>query len=80
MKTSDRLTDIEYEKLSLEYEQNPPELSGNSGFLSEMRERALIAELLSPEYVRIVNAAAQARSMSPGEVIRYCIREHVVGK
>jgi len=33
MKTSGRLSDKEYEELSLEYAQNTLELSGNPGFL-----------------------------------------------
>jgi len=51
MKTSDRLSDKEYENLSLEYEQNPPRLSGRPGFLSQMRETKLVNELLSPAEV-----------------------------
>ena len=34
-----RLSDEEYEALSYEYEQNPPELSGAPGFLTDMREQ-----------------------------------------
>ena len=48
MNANDRLSNEEYEKLSLEYEQNPPELSGKPGFFTTMRERALVAELLPP--------------------------------
>jgi len=39
METNDRLSDKEYEDLSLEYEQNPPKLSGKPGFLTVMRQR-----------------------------------------
>jgi hypothetical protein len=48
-----RLSDKEYEALSLEYEQNPPELSGKPGFLTNMRERTHVTGLLSPDYARI---------------------------
>ncbi|MCL2056564.1 MAG: hypothetical protein FWH02_04990 [Oscillospiraceae bacterium] len=43
MNVNGRLSDEEYEKLSLEYAQKPPRLSGKSGFFTAMRERALIA-------------------------------------
>ena len=38
MTANGRLSNEEYEKLSLEYEQNPPELSGKPGFFTTMRE------------------------------------------
>jgi len=50
MKANERLSDKEYEELSLEYEKSPPDLSGNPGFLTNMREQALVTELLSPDY------------------------------
>ena len=70
--------DKEYEELSLEYEQNPPELSGKPGFLTSMRERTLIEELLPPDYARIVNTKAKAMSLSPSEVIQHAIKAHLV--
>ena len=73
-----RLSDKEYENLSVEYEQNPPKLSGAPGFLTNIRERTLITKLLSPEYARIVNMKAQAMSLSPSEVIQYIIKEQIV--
>ena len=78
MNENSRLTNEEYEKLSLEYEQNPPELSGKPGFFTAMRERTLVAELLPPEYARIVNMKAKALSLSPSEVIQYAIKEQLV--
>ena len=78
MKTSGRLSDKEYEELSLEYEKNPPELSGKPGFLTNMRERTLVAELLPPDYARIVNTKAKAMSLSPSEVIQYAIKAQLV--
>ena len=78
MEINGRLTNKEYEKLSLEYEQNPPELSGKPGFLTTMREKVLIAELLPSDYARIVNIKAKAMSMSPSEVIQYAIKEQLV--
>jgi hypothetical protein len=74
MKTSGRLSDMEYENLSLEYGQNPPRLSGKPGFLSHMRETKLVNELLSPDYARIVNMKSKAMQLSPAEVIRYAIK------
>ncbi|MCL1816793.1 MAG: hypothetical protein FWG43_04235 [Clostridiales bacterium] len=78
MKTDGRLSDKEYEELSLEYEQNTPELSGKPGFLTNMREKTLVTELLPPDYARIVNMKAKAMSLSPSEVIQYAIKEQLV--
>jgi len=78
MSTNNRLSDQEYEKLSLEYEQNPPELSGNPGFLTNIRERVLITELLPPDCARIVNMKAKALSVSPSEVIQLAIKAQLV--
>ena len=62
-----RLSDKEYEDLSEEFEQNPPALSGKPGFLTGLRERALISELLSPVYARIVYIVNP-----PGEKLYVC--------
>jgi hypothetical protein len=78
MSTSIRLSDKEYEELSLEFEKNPPELSGNSGFLTNMREQLLVTELLSPDYARIVNTKAKALSLSPSDVIQYALKAQLV--
>ena len=77
MKISERLSDKEYENLSLEYEQNPPKLSGKSGFLTTMRERTLISELLPLKYARIVYMNAKLMSMSPSEFIQYAIKAQI---
>ena len=74
MQSNGRLSDKEYEGLSLEYEYEAPELSGKSGFLSSMRESALVAELLPPDYARIVNMTAKALSLSPSEVIQNALK------
>jgi len=78
MKISDRLSDKEYEELSLEYEKCPPRLSGKPGFLSHMREIKLVNELLPPDYARIINMKSKAMLISPAEVIRYAIREQLL--
>ena len=80
MKTNCRLSDSDYEKLSLEYEKNPPELSGKPGFLTVMREKTLITELLSPDYARIVLMNAEVMSLSPAEVIQYSIKKQLIEK
>ena len=77
MKISERLSDKEYENLSLEYEQNPPKLSGKPGFLTTMRERTLILELLPLNYARIVYMNAKLMSMSPSEFIQYAIKAQI---
>ena len=78
MNANGKLSHEEYEKLSLEYEQNPPELSGKPGFFTTKRERALVAELLPHEYARIVNIKAKVMSLSPSEVIQHAIKEQLV--
>jgi len=77
MKTDTRLSDQEYEALSFEYEQNPPTLSGKPGFLTNMREKKLVAELLPPDCARIVNMKAKAMLLSPSEVIQFAIKEQL---
>jgi len=78
MKTNERLSDKEYENLSIEYEQNPPRLSGKPGFISHMREIQLVNELLSPDCARIINMNAKATLMSPSEVISYAIKKQLL--
>ena len=74
-----RLSDKEYEALGLEYEQTPPKLSGTPGFLTNLREQVLVAELLPHDYARIVKSKAIAMSLSPSEVIQYAIKAQLVG-
>ena len=78
MNENKRLTDEEYEALSIEYEQNPPELSGNPGFITSIREQSLVSELLSPDYARVVKARAEAMSISPAEVIQNALKAQLV--
>jgi hypothetical protein len=78
MSTKGRLSDKEYEELSIEYEQNPPKLSGKPGFLTNMREVTLLTELLSPDYARIVNMMAKSLSLSPSEVIQNAIKAQLL--
>jgi len=78
MKTSNRLSDKEYEDLSNEYQQNPPALSGKPGFFTNLHERTLVTELLPPDYARIVNMRAKALSITPSEVIQYAIKAQLV--
>ena len=80
MITNDRLSDKEYEELSLEYELNPPALSGKPGFITNIREKTLVSELLPPDYARIVNMKAKALSLSPSEVIQYAIKTQLIEK
>jgi len=78
MKASSRLSDKEYEKLSLEYEQNPPRLSGKPGFLSHMNETKLVNELLPPEYARIINIKAKTMLLSPADIISHAIKKQLL--
>jgi len=70
-----RLTNEEYELLAKEAEENPPKLSGKPGYLSQLRERELVGELLSSEYARIVCAKANATATSPSDVIQQALKK-----
>ena len=78
MKKTTRLSYEEYEALSLDYEKNPPKLSGSPGFLSNMREQLLVTELLPPDYARVVKTKAEALSLSPSEVIQRAIKAQLI--
>jgi hypothetical protein len=77
MKINGRLSDKEYEDMSVEYEKSPPKLSGKPGFLSNLREQKLVNELLPPDYARIVNMKAKAMLLSPSEIIQFAIKEQL---
>jgi len=78
MNTNNKLSDIEYENLSLEYEKNPPRLSGKPGFISYLREKNLVNELLSPDYARIIIINAKVMQLSPSEVISHAIKKQLL--
>jgi hypothetical protein len=69
-----RLTNEEYEALAMNAEEIPPKLSGKAGYMSQLRERALVSELLSSEYARIVCVKANVMSISPAEVIQQALK------
>ena len=73
-----RLSNSEYETLSLEYEVNPPDTSGMPGFLTNKREQMLVAKLLPPDYARVVNTKASIMALSPSEIIQYAIKEQLM--
>ena len=75
----ERLTDKEYEALADEYEKNPPALSGQPGYLTQLRQRALVNELLEPSFARLVTAKASALSVSPSEVIQEALKVQLAG-
>jgi len=71
------LTDDEYEILSDNYVNNPPKLSGKPGFITIMRERALIDKLLSVKYARIIKIQAEQMSVSPSDIIESAIQHQL---
>ena len=71
------LTDDEYEILSDNYVNNPPKLSGKPGFITIMRERALIDKLLSAKYARIIKIQAEQMSVSPSDIIESAIQHQL---
>ena len=78
MKKSEKLSNSEYEALSLEYEVNPPELSGSPGFITNKRENILVAQLLPPDYARMVNVKAKAMALSPSKIIQVALKSQLV--
>ena len=78
MRTTARLSNSEYEALSLEYELNPPDLSGMPGYITNMREQMLIAKLLPPDYARLINTQASIMAISPSQIIQYAIKTQLV--
>ena len=78
MKPTKRLSNSEYEALSLEYEINPPDTSGMPGFITTKREQMLVAKLLSPDYARVVNTKASIMALSPSEIIQYAIKAQLM--
>ena len=71
------LTNEEYKKLSNGYVANPPKLSGKPGFITIMRERALIDKLLSAKYARIIKVQAELMSVSPSDIIETAIQHQL---
>jgi hypothetical protein len=69
-----RLTNEEYAALAEEYEKNPPELSGQPGYITQLKQHKLVNELLDSNYARIVNAKASATSKSPSEIIQTALK------
>jgi len=68
------MTDEEYEALSDEYSATPPTLSGKPGIFTQMREEALVRELLDQESARIVIAKSKATGERESTVISKAIR------
>ena len=71
------LTNEEYEKLSDSYVADPPKLSGKPGYITIMRERALIDQLLSAKYARIIKVQSEQMSVSPSDLIETAIQFHL---
>ena len=71
------LTNEEYEKLSDSYVDNPPKLSGKPGFITIMREKALVDKLLSAKYARIIKVQAEQMSVSPSDIIESAIQHQL---
>jgi len=74
-----RPTNEEFEKMSDDHVENPPELSGQPGYLTQLRQRALVNELLDPSFARIVNAKASALAVAPSEVIQEALKVQLAG-
>ena len=71
------LSDEEYQKLSDSYAENAPELSGNPGLLTRLREAQLVNDLLEPDFARAVNAKAAALSVPQSVIIQEALRNQI---
>ena len=71
------LTNEEYEKLSDSYVADLPKLSGKPGYITIMRERALVDKLLSAKYARIIKVQAEQMSVSPSVIIETAIQHQL---
>jgi hypothetical protein len=70
-------TDKEYRELSDFYAKSTPELSGNPGLLTRLREAQLVNDLLEPDFARAVNAKAAAMSVSQSTIIQEALRNQI---
>jgi hypothetical protein len=68
------LSDEEYEALSDDHVANPPTLSGRPGFITTMRQKALIKELVSLECANLISIQAEQESVSPSVIIENAIK------
>ncbi|MDR1358767.1 MAG: hypothetical protein LBJ48_05385 [Coriobacteriales bacterium] len=71
------LTDEEYLELSDSYAKDAPELSGNPGLLTRLREAQLVNDLLEPDFARAVNAKAEALSVPQSAIIQEALRNQM---
>ena len=69
-----RLSDEEYEALSDDHAANPPELSGNPGFFTTLRQKALLKELVSSECANLITIQAEQESVCPSVIIENAIK------
>jgi hypothetical protein len=72
------LTDKEYRELSDFYAESAPELSGNPGLLTRLREAQLVNDLLEPDFAEAVNAKAAAMSVSQSTIIQEALRNQIL--
>ena len=68
------LTEEEYEKLSDDHVENPPTLSGKPGFITMLRQKALLKELVSSECANLITIQAEQESVCPSEIIEDAIK------
>jgi hypothetical protein len=68
------LSEKEYEALSDDHVVNPPTLSGTPGFITTMRQKALLKELVSLECANLISIQAEQESVCPSEIIENAIK------
>ena len=68
------LSEEEYEALSDDHVVNPPTLSGQPGFITVLKQKALLKELLSSECANLISIQAEQESVCPSEIIENAIK------
>ena len=68
------LSEEDYEALSDDHVVNPPTLSGKPGFITTLRQKALLKELVSFECANLISIQAEQESVCPSDIIENAIK------
>ena len=68
------LNEDEYEALSDDHILNPPSLSGKPGFITTIRQKVILKELVSSECANLIFIQAEQESVCPSEIIENAIK------
>ena len=68
------LSEEEYEALSDDHVVNQPTLSGKPGFITTLKQKTLLKELVSLECANLISIQAEQESVCPSEIIENAIK------